>query len=320
MRYLERRVLHATFLMIAASVLCFLFTDLAPGTFFDEMKLNPQISSETVAALRSQYGLNRPLPLRYLDWLKSVFRGQWGYSFAYNSPVRGLLTTRARNTLVLTTSAVVLAWLLALPLGLWSAAHPEGWMDRLCVGSTSALLAIPEIVLVLGLLCFAMHSHLLPVGGMVSPQFGDLAFWAKLEDLGMHAVIPVAALVLAGLPQLIRHVRSSMMRALGAPFVQAARGHGISTLRRLVRYALPAAASPLISLFGLSFGGLLSGSLLVEAVTGWPGLGPLLLEATLARDMYVVVDVVMLSTTFMIAGNLLADLMLVAVDPRTRTA
>jgi peptide/nickel transport system permease protein len=109
-----------------------------------------------------------------------------------------------------------------------------------------------------------------------------------------------------------------MTEVLKAPFVQAARGHGVAKTRLLFRYALPAAANPLISLFGFSVGGLLSGSLLVEVVTGWPGLGPLLLEATMSRDLYVVVGVVMLSTVFMILGNFLADVMLVAADPRIR--
>ena len=120
-------------------------------------------------------------------------------------------------------------------------------------------------------------------------------------------IVPVATLVLASLPILVRHVRASMSEVLKAPFIQAARGHGISDARLLFRYALPAAANPLISLFGFSVGGLLSGSLLVEVVTGWPGLGPLLLEATMSRDLYVVVGVVMSSTLFMILGNFMAD-------------
>jgi len=114
-------------------------------------------------------------------------------------------------------------------------------------------------------------------------------------------------------------VRASMIEVLQAPFIQAARGHGISRSRLLFCYALPAAANPLISLFGLSVAGLLSGSLLVEVITGWPGLGPLLLEACFSRDIYVVIGVVMASTMFMILGSLLADVMLVVADPRVRT-
>lgn len=318
MKYLGRRLAHGILLLIGASVLCFLFTDLAPGSFFDEMKLNPQISPETVAALRTQYGLDQPTPVRYFLWVESVFRGEWGYSFAYNSPVSSLLWVRARNTLLLTGVATLLAWLIALPLGVWIAGHPGGWNDRLCMGSTSILLSIPELVLALGFLCLAVRTHALPVGGMAAAGSDQLGRWSMLGDLLTHMIIPVLTLILAGLPVLLRHVRASVAEVMKAPFIDAARGHGISNARILFRYALPAAANPLISLFGFSVGGLLSGSLLVEVVTGWPGLGPLLLEATMSRDLYVVVGVVMSSTVFMILGNFLADVMLVAADPRVR--
>ena len=318
-RYLERRAIHALLLLLGASLLSFLFSSLAPGSFFDEMKLNPQISPETVAALRAQYGLDQPLPVRYLRWVKSVFRGEWGYSFAYNQPVRSLLMVRARNTLLLTTLAMALAWLIAVPIGVWIASRRGRWDDQLALASTSLLLSVPELVLALGLLYLVIRTHALPVGGMVSTGFDRLGSGEQIRDLAAHLIVPVTTLVLASLPILIRHVRASMMEVLQAPFIQAARGHGIGRSRLLFCYALPAAANPLISLFGLSVAGLLSGSLLVEVITGWPGLGPLLLEACFSRDIYVVIGVVMASTMFMILGSLLADVMLVVADPRVRT-
>jgi peptide/nickel transport system permease protein len=318
-RYLERRAIHAVLLLIGASLLSFLFSSLAPGSFFDEMKLNPQISPETVAALRSQYGLDQPLPVRYVRWVKSVFRGEWGYSFAYNQPVRSLLMVRARNTLLLTTLAMALAWLIAVPIGVWIASRRGRWDDQLASASTSLLLSVPELVLALGLLYLVIRTHALPVGGMVSTGFDRLGSWEQVGDLAAHLIVPETTLVLASLPILIRHVRASMIEVLQAPFIQAARGHGIGRSRLLFCYALPAAANPLISLFGLSVAGLLSGSLLVEVIAGWPGLGPLLLEACFSRDIYVVIGVVMASTMFMILGTLLADVMLVVADPRVRT-
>jgi len=318
MKYLERRVVHGVLLLIAVSVLCFLFSDLAPGSFFDEMKLNPQISAETVAALRSQYGLDQGLSVRYLRWVKSVLRGDLGYSFAYNTPVRSLLVIRARNTLLLTTTATLVAWLIAIPLGVWIAGRGGAWEDRLTMAGTSFFLSVPELVVALSLLYWVVRTHALPAGGISSVRFDDLGAWAKLCDLAAHLVVPVTILVLASLPILIRHVRASMVEVLRAQFIQAARGHGIGRRRILFHYALPAAANPLISLFGLSLAGLLSSSLLVEVVMGWPGLGPLLLEASISRDVYVVVGAVMASTLFMILGSFLADVMLVVVDPRVR--
>src|SRR5207249_7711418 len=141
----------------------------------------------------------------------------------------------------------------------------------------------------------------------------------KLRDLASHMILPVTALVLSFLPLLVRHVRAAVADVLNAPFLLAAIGHGISRRTLLYRYALPAAANPLISLFGFSIGTLLSGSLLVEVVMSWPGLGPFLLEAILARDLYVVIGGVLLSTLFLIGGNFLADLLLYWADPRIRT-
>ncbi len=318
MNYALRRILHAALLLFGASLLCFAFSALAPGDYFDEMKLNPQISKATVVALRSQYGLDKPLALRYTSWAKSVLRGDWGYSISYNTPVSRLLKERARNTFLLNFSALILAWMIAIPLGIWVALKPASWIDRTQMLGTSLLLALPELVLALGLLYLAMRSHWLPVGGMASANHEQLAPGAKFRDTIFHLIGPAMILAVAALPILIRHIRGSMLEVLDAPFVQSARGHGISGWQLMSRYILPAAANPWISLFGLSLGGLLSGSLLVEIVTGWPGLGPLLLDATLSRDLYVVVGVVMASTVFMVSGSVLADLMLFAVDPRVR--
>jgi peptide/nickel transport system permease protein len=317
-KYLERRVIHGVLLLVGVSVLCFCFSVLAPGSFFDDMKLNPQISRGTVAALRSQFGIDQPLPVRYGRWVKSVFRGEWGYSFAYNCPVRNLLWVRARNTLLLTTLATLLAWSIAIPLGVWTANRRGRWEDRMGLAGTSLLLSVPELVIALALLYWVVRTHVLPVGGMISVNVEGLGARAKIADLASHLVIPAMTLVLASLPLLVRHIRASMIEVLQAPFMLAARAHGIKGPRLLFCYALPAAANPLSSLLGLSIGGLLSGSLLVEVITGWPGIGPLLLESAMARDIYVVVGAVMASTLFMILGSILADLLLVVVDPRVR--
>jgi peptide/nickel transport system permease protein len=319
MRFFLRRLSHAFFLMVGVSILAFLFTTLAPGNYFDEMRLNPQIAPETVAALRAQYQLERPLPVRYASWLNSVRHGQMGFSFAYNIPVAPLLFVRARNTLLLTITATLIAWGLALPLGIWSAERFGRLPDRLLSWATAALLVIPDLAFALGLLVFTVRTGWLPTGGMTSLAFESLPLGGKLRDLALHLTLPVAALVLSALPLLIRHVRAAVAEVYDAPFMLAARGHGISRGTLLYRYALRAAANPLISLFGFSIGALLSGSLLVEVVMSWPGLGPLLLESILSRDLYVVIGGVLLSTLFLVSGNFLADILLYWADPRIRT-
>jgi len=319
MRFLAGRLLHGLFLLFGVSVLSFLFVALAPGSFLDEMRLSPQISPETVAALRAQYGLDRPLPVRYARWVRSVLRGELGFSFAYNTPAAPLLRVRARNTLVLTGSATLLAWATAIPIGVWAAARKGRAVDQLTTASATALLAVPDLLLALGLLLLAVRTGWFPTGGMVSLGFEALGFGAKVKDAARHLTLPVVTLVVGTLPVLVKHVRAAMIEVLDSAFLRTARGHGIPRQRLLFRYALPAAANPLISLFGFSVGALLSTSLLVEVVMSWPGLGPLLLEAILARDLYLVIGAVMFSTVFLLAGNLLADVLLYANDPRIRT-
>lgn len=319
MARLARRAVHGLLLLVGVSVLSFVLVELAPGDYFAEMRLDPRISEATVHALRSRYGLDRPLPERYARWLASLAKGELGYSFAYGQPVGPLLWPRLRNTLLLTVTATALAWLLAVPLGTWWATRPRGPADAGLTGLTAMLLALPDLVLVLGLLLFAVRTGWFPAGGMVSLGHEQMPWGARVKDVAFHLVLPVTALVLGIVPALVRYVRASVADALGAPFVRAARAHGIPERRVLFRHVLPAAANPLISLFGLSLAGLLSMSLLVEVVMSWPGLGPLLLEAILARDFHLVLGPVLASTVLLLGGNLLADLVLAVADPRIRT-
>jgi peptide/nickel transport system permease protein len=305
-------------LLFGVSILLFLLFQAAPGDFLSEARLNPQISAETVAQLRAQYGLDQPLPLRYWKWVKSSAKGEFGYSFAYNTPAATLLWPRARNTLLLSVPALMISWLIALPLGVLVAGWKGSWADRLFSGGTSFLLALPDVLIALLALLIALKTGTFPVGGMTSVNAQDQGLWSWLRDLGWHMVLPVAALVIGSLTIILRHVRASVGEVLESSYMRAAEGHGLSRFRLLYCYALPAAANPLISLFGLSVAVLLSASLLIEVVMGWPGIGPLLLEAILARDLFVVIGAVMLSTLFLIGGNLLADVLLYAFDPRIR--
>jgi peptide/nickel transport system permease protein len=318
MKYFARRLLHSTLLLLAVSIFSFAILQLAPGDFFAPMGLNPQISSRTIAGQRSQYGLDRPLPVRYASWLRAVAKGDLGPSLAYNSPVAPLLAVRARNTLLLTGTAMLLAWLIAIPLGMWSAVHRGKWGDRAAGVVTSGLLTVPDLVLFLVLLLVAVRTGWFPTGGMVSAAFSDLNVWDKVKDIATHLFLPALGLAIATLPPLLRHVRSAMIEVLEAPFIRAARAHGIPERRVLFRYALPVAANPLISLLGLSVATMLSASLLVEVILSWPGIGPLLVDAILSKDVYVVIGAVMLSSVFLVAGNLFADLLLFAADPRMR--
>ena len=316
--YLAHRAGHAFLLLFGVSVLLFLLFQAAPGDFLSEMRLNAQISPETVTELRVQYGLDQPLPVRYWKWVKSSAKGEFGYSFAYNTPAATLLWPRARNTLLLSVPALMISWLIAVPLGVLFAGWKGRWSDRLFSSGTSTLLALPDVLIALLALLIALKTGMFPVGGMSSVNAQDQSIWGWLRDLGWHMILPTGALVVGSVTIILRHVRASVGEVLESSYMRAAEGHGLSRFKLLFGHALPAAANPLISLFGLSVAVLLSVSLLIEVVMSWPGMGPLLLEAILARDLFVVIGAVMFSTLFLIGGNLLADVLLYAFDPRIR--
>lgn len=318
MSYIARRLVHAALLVLVVSIVSFAFARLAPGDYYSELQSDPRISTSTVEGLREQAGLHRSWPSQYASWAASLARGDFGYSLAYQGPIAPILWQRVRATLLLTATATLIAWMLALPLGIWNALARGSWKDTAARASLAILIFVPDVLVALLFLLLAVRTGWFPTGGMRSAAYDSLGSGERALDLLRHLALPTAVLVLGMLPVLVRHVRSAMAATLDAPFAQAARAHGIPLRRRLFRHILPAAIHPLVSLAGVSLGTLLSASLLVEVVMGWPGVGPLFLDAVMARDGTVVLDVVMLSATFLVVGNLAADLALYGLDPRIR--
>jgi peptide/nickel transport system permease protein len=238
--------------------------------------------------MRASTDLDQPWWVRYRHWCYSAVRGDFGTSVAYGVPVRQLLADRLPATLQLNLISTLLAWLTALLLGGLAARHPSSPLDWLVRSSEALLLGLPEILLAL------------------------VGLWL----FGPATLLPYAVLTLGALPVLTAHVRSSVRAALNDPSVPSAAQHGIAGARLWWSYILPLAAAPLLSLAGLSFGGLLSASLLIEATLSVPGLGSLLLDAIHARDTAVVAAVVALSGVTVVVANFAADLARHALDPR----
>ncbi len=255
-RFFVRRAAQGAVLLAAVSIGVFALAAWAPGDYFAALASDPRVDPAVVETLRERYGLDRPLPVRYLDWFRGVLRGNLGASLAYNMPVTELLMPRVWNSLKLASTAWALGWISALAFGLGAAVRPGGWVDRATGWLVSTLLVFPELLLASVLVLVAARAG----GGLGTFQLALLAL--------MPAAVPV----------LLRHTRAALKEAAGATFVAAARARGIVRWRLWLVYILPAAANPLISLFGMSFAGALSGSLVVEAGTGWPGIGPLFLE------------------------------------------
>jgi peptide/nickel transport system permease protein len=315
-RFAVRRIFHAAVLLVLISLCSFALLQLAPGDYVDAMRLDVSISPGTAAALRSRYGLDRSLPSRYFSWWRSVVRGEFGVSFAYGMPVGSLLWPRMKNTLLLAAIAAIGSWFIGILLGIATAITPSRVLEHVIRSVMSALLSTPDVLIGLALLLLAVRTGLFPIGGMGLIDSGSTS--ARARDVAAHLVLPVTALVLISVPVLVRYVEAAVRDALRSPFIQAARAHGIAPWRILTGYALAAAANPLISLFGYSIGGLVSSSLLVEVIMGWPGLGSLLLESIFSRDVHVVIGATLVSALFLITGNLIADLLLYATDPRIR--
>jgi peptide/nickel transport system permease protein len=320
MMFWARRLAHGIAVLVAISLLSFLFLEMAPGDYVDQMRLHPRVEKETLESLREAYGLDRPFFERYAAWLLGVGTGTWGFSFAYGTPVAPLLLRRTMNTLILGVVAVGVAWSLAVPVGAAWAVRARSGASKALNAITSLLIGVPEVVLALLLLVVADRTGLLPVGGMRSLEADELSFWGRTFDLLRHLVLPVIALSLPAFAAISRHVRTVVADVLEQPHIRNARALGTSRWTLMLRHVLRPAASPLIALASLSVASLLSGSLVVEVVMGWPGLGPFLLEAILARDVHVVIGGVMCSAVLVVAGGLAADLLLYWNDPRIARA
>lgn len=311
-----RRVGSLAAMLIGVSALSFLLLELAPGNYFTELRLDQRLSVEAATRLKARYGLDQSLPARYAAFLKSAIRGDLGHSFAYDEPVLGLLAPRAGQTLLVTVSALVISWALALGAGIAAARRADGIFDRVVLGATALLSAVPTLVVALGLLVLAAKTGWLPLGGM--PWAGALGGpWDTFREVAWHLVQPVAVVAASAAPFLARQVRSAWITASDEPFLRAARARGLGEMR-LALHTLRAASPVLLSLLGLTLGGLLSSSMVAEVVSGWPGLGPLLLEAILAHDVHVIVGGAVLGAAMLGVGQLLADVAQFAVDPRRR--
>jgi peptide/nickel transport system permease protein len=312
------RCLKAALVLLTVSILAFALVDLAPGDYFDELRLNPAVSQEAIESLRQQYGLEEPMPVRYTRWVKTWLDGSWGFSLAHQRAAGPLIRERAANTMLLASAALVLTWSVAIPAAIWAAAGGR-WRTRFLIGSASVIMSIPDLVIVLLLSVAAANSRWLPTGGMNSVGSEHFGAWDMFADAIRHLVVPVAALVLSMLPVVLLHAVHAVEEALQEPYIVVARLHGIGRMRILVRHVLPVAANPMITLAGVSTGTLLSSAAIVEAVSGWPGLGHLLLQSIQQRDMHVVLGATVLSSVLLLIATTVADMLLYLADSRIRS-
>ena len=316
--YISRRLLHMVPLLLGISLISFIIIQLAPGDFLTQQALNPQVSAERIAQERARFGLDQPVYVQYFVWLKNALRLDFGHSFSYRVPVFRLIAARLFNTFILSLSAMVFTWILSIPLGIISAIKQYSWVDKLLTFLAFLGLAIPNFFFALLLLFMAMRTGWFPVGGMYSVNYHGLSLLGQIWDRAHHLILPTIVLGTSGMAGLMRQMRGNLLDYLKADFVTTARAKGLSERVVVWKHAVRNAINPIITIFGLSLPGLLSGAALTEIVMAWPGLGRLMLEAVLAQDLYLVMGSLIMGSVLLILGNLVADLLLAWVDPRIR--
>lgn len=317
-RYIARRLLNLLPLLLGVSLMSFIVIQLSPGDFLAEMRLNPVVSGDTVEQMRRNLGLDQPLHIQYVKWLWSVIRLDFGYSFAFQVPVSWLIGTRLLNTLILNIAALIIAWLVAIPIGIRAATKQYSLSDTSLSMAAYLGISTPTFFSALLLLFVAFKTRLLPIGGMTSIDYEFLPVTGKLLDLGRHLVIPATVLGFGAAAGLMRQMRGNLLEVLRQDYVRTARSKGLAERPVVYKHAVRNAINPLITIFGFEIGALLSGSAILETVVGWPGLGQLILESVIRKDLFVVMASLMLGSVTLVIGNLTADVMLAVVDPRIR--
>lgn len=311
-----RRLLVTLLLLLGVSFLTFGLVQLAPGTTLDQYRANPQISSETVDRIEQQYGLDDPFPVQYARWLWNLVHGDMGYSFVHRRPVSAVIWDRFGNTVGLMAVAVLLTWLLALPMGIYAAVHQHSWVDNVLSTLAFVGMSIPNFFLCFLLIYLASYVPGWPLSGMTSPGFERMSLWGRFVDMARHMTIPAVVIATGAMAGLQRIARGNMLEQLRKLYVTTARARGLPESRVVYVHALRNALNPLITIFGFQFSTLISGAALVEIIIGWPGMGEMMLGAVRSQDTFLVVGGVLASGVLLILGNFTADLLLGLADPR----
>ena len=255
-KYIMKRLFIAVLLLLVMSFVTFMLMRLTPGNYLDTLRLDPQISKDTLVYYEKLYQLDKPAWQQYLFWLAGLVRGEFGYSFYYNVPVAKIIGSRLGNTFILSLSAFLLTWMAAIPLGIWAALHRGRWGDRVTQFVSYIVLSLPGFFVAMVLLFWASRTGWLPLGGMESPGVEDWPLWARIADMLKHLIIPAVALSLGSIAALQKIMRGNMIEVLGREYILAARARGLPENRVIYVHALRNAINPMITLLGYEFSAL----------------------------------------------------------------
>lgn len=316
--FVAKRFGQSLVVILGVSILSFFAITKSPGNCFAELRNNPSTPKKTIEQLEKQLNYDKPEAVQYLLWLRNTLNGDLGVRCQGFTPVAPLIVERAGNTLIMSIASLLTTWLLAIPLGIYSAVKQNTWSDRLIQVISYATQGFPSFVLAILLLMVAQNTGWFPVGGMTSIDFSELSAWGKFLDISHHMILPTLTLTLVSFAGLQRIMRGSLLDVLRQDYIKTARAKGLPENKVIYVHALRNAINPLITLLGFEFGALLGGAFITEFFFSWPGLGKLLLDATREKDTNLVMAGLMLGTVMLVIGNLIGDLLLKAVDPRIK--
>lgn len=312
-RYLIRRVLQAIPTLWAVSMVMFGIIHLAPGGPMAMYAASPNVDQAALDRIEERLGLNDPLPIQYVKWLKGMLTGDWGLSYKFGRPVTAVLGERIWPSVQLVTMSLVLSLAFAVPLGILTALYRNRLVQYLF--NTVAMLGVSIPTFWLGmviLLLFSVRMRIIPSGGMMTIGLEGLG----LGDRLYHLIPPAAVLATLHIAGWSRYVRSSMLEVIGQDYIRTARSKGLADRTVIYRHALKNALLPLVTLVGLQGGRLIGGAMITEVVFAWPGMGRLLAESLSGRDYPALMASFMLMSVLVVFCNLLADLSYSFIDPR----
>ena len=317
-KYVGKRLLQTIPLLIIVSLISFFIIRLSPIDPLAELRMNPSISQETLDKEIKRLNLDKPIYIQYYSWAKSFVKGDLGYT-STGEKVSDKLKERIPNTLLLTLVVIFMTWSVGIPLGIAAAYKKESAFDRMLTVIASIGMAIPSFFFAILMLILAVKTGLFPVGGLTSYNFNELSFGNKIIDISRHLILPSLVLFTISLSGLQRQMRANMLEVMDSDYIKFARAKGVNEFIIVFKHALRNAVNPMITLLGFEFAGLLSGAALTEYVFQYPGLGRLILEAVMKSDINLVMASLMMGTVMLIAGNLIADILLMITDPRLRS-
>lgn len=319
--YLARRLAGFVPLLLGISFVSFMVMALAPGSPVDLMTdMNPKASPEARIQLEKYYGLDQPLHVQYGLWLKRIVQGDFGTSFSRDRrPVLDKILEALPVTLMINCLVLALILMMAIPIGIYSAARQYSFGDRVTTVFVFVGFAMPSFwIALLAMMLFGEQLGWLPISGLRSLDYDSMSTMGKVIDRARHLALPVGISAVTGLAGMSRYMRSSMLEVLRQDYIQTARAKGLSERTVLMRHALRNALLPVVTLLGLSIPGLIGGSVISETIFAIPGMGRLFFNSVLSRDYPVVMGITLIGALLTLAGNLAADLLYAAVDPRLR--